>query len=474
MRGVAKWGRALALLLLLAPPGTAAADEDDDDPDAPEKVDTIECLLGKKDRGTLETTTERETCGSGGCSQEETVVVSNSKGDLLIGVQNRTGDFDNPPQFTIDCHAGAVEVKGAGVAVTFAYDDKQRRLRLPADVRKTIDQAPGALAKGAKAAARERLAELLDEVVPKPPEPNQQPDTPILDVDHDLVQSLWLAVMRDKIEAGEWDKGEKMLWRVPAAPPPAPAVARQRQALVARLAALRRQSVPVVATKRQRIGTTLSLLFNSLDADFAPGIFWRKGSLCVAQEDHKPPTEMRCLDPATRRWAPREPLEKPISNGENLRRIDYPEIDRCYGRFIVQRKVPETDKSVCSGAPGENDDALVGIVDGDALLIEDGKGLRLNRGPKKNQNLTWPQADALLRTTGGTYLAGDGCCRFRADGRLVRIGNGEQSWEIRGDPPEGQRWAGPPLVSPSQKWAVAISKGEAPATTLWLLGLKRR
>src|SRR5262249_35530683 len=160
--------------------------------------------------------------------------------------------------------------------------------------------------------------------------------------------------------------------------------------------ALRRQSVPVVASARRRIGTTVSLLFNPLDADFPPGIFWRKGSVCVAQEDHKPPTEMRCLDPATRRWAPREPLDKPRSSGWSLRRIDYPEVTRCYGRFIVQRRVPETEKSVCSGAPGENDAALVGIVDGDAMLVEDGKGLRLNRGPKKDQKLTWPQAEALL------------------------------------------------------------------------------
>jgi len=468
-------GRALALILLLAPAGAAADDDDDDDPDAPEKVDTVECLLGKGAKGKLETTTDRESCGSGGCSQDETVVVYDAKGDALIGVENRSGDFENPPEFTIDCHDGAVEVKGSGVAVTFSYDAPQRRLRLPAALGKTIEQARGAIAKGDKAAARERLAELLDEVVPKPPEPNHWPGTPILGVDRDQVQSLWLSVMRDKIEAGQWAKGEAMLWRVPDAPPPAPAVARQRQALVGRLAALRKKSVPIVAAARRRIGTTLNLLFDPLAAELPPGIFWRKESLCVAQEDHKPPTEMRCFDPATRRWAPREPLDKPRGSGEALRRIDYPEIYRCYGRFIVQKTVPETDKSICSSdAPGENDEALVAIVDGDALLVEDGKGLRLNRGPKNNQNLSWPQAAALLETSGGTYLAGDGCCRFLPDGRLARLGNSEQSWELRGDPPPGERWAGLPLVSPSQRWAVLISKGEAPATTVWLLGLKRR
>jgi hypothetical protein len=477
MDRVASWSQRLAFAALLVLPRAAAADDDDGDADVDvdvEKSEQSACQLGKA-VGSLETETTRESCGSGGCSQDETIVVYDAKGTALLGIKNQLGDFENPPQFAVDCHDGAVEVKGTGVSVTFAYDVKRRCLALPGAVRKQVESARGAPAKGDKAAARERLAELLEAVVDKPPGPNETAGTPIVGVEYADVQSLWLSVARDKIEAGDWQAGEETLQRHLTAPPALAArVEPQRAALAARLAALRRQSVPIVVTSRRKIGSTLALQYYPLAADLPTGIFWRDESLCIAQEDHKPPTEMRCLNPVTRKWAPREPLKKPRSRGENLRSLSYPEVDRCTGGFVVQKTVPETDKSVCGGAPGEDDDALVAVVDGDALLLESGKGLRVNRGPKKDKSVTWREATALLATSGGTYLAGEGCCRFLTDGKLARLGNPAQSWEIRGELPKGERWIVPPLVSPSQKWAVAISKGEGPAPMLWLLGLKRR
>jgi len=470
-----RWRSLTLVALLLAAPRGATADDDDDD--KPAKSDTSACLLGKAEKGTIVTETSRETCGSGGCSSEESVVVYDAKENALIGVNNQEGDFDHGPSFAIDCDGGAVRVDGNKVSVTFTYDEKRRRLQFPAAVRKKIERARAAPAKGEEAAGRERLAELLEAVVDKPPAPNEVPGTPIDGVDYAAVQSLWVSVARDKIEAGDWDAGEAtVLSRLTPPPPLPPQVAGQLAALRARLVILRRDAVPIAVTARNRIGSTLGWPSSPLDPDFTPGIFWRNGSICVAQEDRKPATEMRCLDPETRKWAPREPLDKPRSSGEKLRWLSYPNVDRCFGDYVVQKSVPESQKSVCGGAPGEERGALVAVVDGDALLLESGPGLRLNRGPKKNQsqNVTWQQAAALLPTSAGTYLAGDGCCRFLPDGRLARLGKSEKRWDIRGDPPKGQHWTGVPLVSPAQTWAVAFSKGDAPAVTLWLLGLKRR
>jgi hypothetical protein len=484
MRG---WGgRSLVVVALLAASAAAAGEDDDDGDDAddwdkPERVDEHECPLGtlKPVKGTLEVVVGRESCGSMGCSNEQYETVHDADGEALIGVHNREGDFEGPPLISLDCDAGKVEAKRESVRVSFSYDAKRRALQLPPALRKQIARARVARAKGGAADERALLAELLEGVVDPPRKPDEAPSgRPILGVDYTDVQALWLAVVRDEIDAGDWTAAEETLQKHVTGthlPPLPPAIAREHAAVQARWAALRRQSAPVVVTARHRIGSTLAWPYTALDVGFPPGIFWRKGSFCVAQEDRKPPVEMRCLDPVTRKWAPREPLDKPRGGGETLRSIHYAAVDQCDGDFVVQQSVPETEKTVCGGAPGEDDKTLVAVVDGDALMVESGYGLRLNRGPKKNQTLTWTQAAALFESSAGTYLAGNGCCRFLADGdgRLARLGDHAKRWEVRGAPPDGERWMGTPLVSPSQDWAVAFSHGKAPATTLWLLRLKR-
>jgi len=476
-------GRSLVVVALLAAGAAEAGqgDEDDDadDWDTPESVDEHECPLGGKPvKGTLEVVVGRESCGSMGCSNEQSEIVQDADGEALIGVQNRDGDFEGPPRISLDCDGGKVEAKRESVTVAFSYDARRRALEFPAASRREIARARTVRAKGDVAQRRVWLAELLEGVVDKPRKPDEAASgRPILGVDYTDVRLLWLAVVRDEIEAGDWTAAEETLQQHVTGthlPPVPPAVAREHASVQARLAALRRQSAPVVVAARHRIGTTLGWPYSPLDVGFPPGIFWRKGSFCVAQEDHKPPVAMRCLDPATRKWAPREPLDKPRGSGESVRSIRYAAVDQCDGDFVVQQTVPETEKTVCGGAPGEDEKTLVAVVDGDALMVESGNGLRLNRGPKKNETLTWTQAAALFASSAGTYLAGNGCCRFLADGdgRLARLGDHAKRWDVRGDPPEGERWMGTPLVSPSQDWVVAFSHGKAGPTTLWLLQLK--
>jgi hypothetical protein len=172
-------------------------------------------------------------------------------------------------------------------------------------------------------------------------------------------------------------------------------------------------------------------------------------------------------------------LQAPRSTGERLRLESYPHVTRCEGLYVVQKRVPQSGADACRGGPGEDAESLVGVVDGDAMLLATESGLFVNRGPEKNEKLTPRKAAALLPSSGGSWLVGDSCCRFLPDGRVERIGKdaAERRWPILGAPPDGQRWTLTPLASPSQAWAVAFSgpaQGNAPGVTLWLLRLAGR
>jgi hypothetical protein len=360
-----------------------------------------------------------------------------------------------------------------------AYDAGAHQLRLPPTVRKLVEDGWRARpARGDAATARESLSDALNALIPGQPSPAEPPPFEILGLDAELAQSLSLLVARDNVEAGAWESAEKIIDQaVPTKPPPTGVVAQRRGMVTARLAALRRQSAPVVVAKRTRIGTVLAAPTTPVDTDEAPTLFWRGDSLCVGQEDHKPPTEMRCLDAATRKWAAREPIEKPRSSGERLRSMSFPNVTRCEGTWVVQKTVPEKGESPCYDGAGEDAEALVGVVDGDGMLLAGDLGLYVNRGPKKSEALTTKQANALLAKSAGSLVLGNGCCRFLGDGRVARMAKDadERRWAILGPPPEGQPWYRMPLVSPSQKWAIAFSKANAaPAITLWLLSLKAR
>src|SRR5262249_41135990 len=152
-------------------------------------------------------------------------------------------------------------------------------------------------------------------------------------------------------------------------------------------------------------------------------------------------------------------------------------VDRCEGTWVVQKTVPENDQIPCYDGAGEDEEGLVGVVDGDAMLLASDAGLSVNRGPKKTEGLSAKKASARIAGSAGWLVVGDGCCRFLSDGRLTRFEkqSAERRWPILGPPPEGQFWQSAPLASPSQRWAVAFSKPNASTTvTLWLLRLTTR
>ena len=468
---------AAALGALAVIPGPAVADDDDD----AAAVSEERCPLGKgRKAGKIVTTTEKEACGSGGCTQTQTTELQDGDGKtLIVWSDDVGGDFGGPSSPSLACEGGGVTISDdKGTLLRLTYDPAAHQLRLPPSIRKQVEdgwRAPPA--RGAAAADRARLASALGSLTPNATGAYDAPPFEVLDLDPELEQSQALLVARDMVEAGEWESGETLVERsLPIKGPVAELVARRREAVRKRLATLRRQSAPVTIADRRRIGTMLAPI-TPLDTDAAPNLFWRGDSLCVGQEDHEPPTEMRCLDATTRKWSAREPMQAPVSSGQHLRSMSFPNVDRCEGSWVVQKTVPENDQIPCYGGAGEDEEQLVGVVDGDAMLLGDEGGIRINRGPKKDEGLTAKRASALAATSAGTLILGNGCCRFLGDGRVARFAKdaAERRWPILGPPPEGQLWRYAPIVSPSQRWAVAFSKAnDAPALTLWLLRLNAR
>ncbi|HEY6477249.1 MAG TPA: hypothetical protein VI456_11760 [Polyangia bacterium] len=465
---------ALGVLVLATIPRPVAADDD-----AP-VVTEAPCPLGKPPQaGKLVTTVEKEACGSGGCTQARTRKLADADGTTLIRWSDDvSGDFEQPSPLAIDCRAGAVVVKDEkGDVLTLSYDVGAHRLRLPSSIRRQVEggwHAPPA--SGPAAIARARLADVLDALVAQPENPDDPPPSTVVDLDSELVQSHWLLVARDRLRAGDWESAETILNAVPTKPPLTPVVAQRRRVVTEALAALRTQTTPVVASDRRRVGTVPSRPTTPLVADAVPNLFWRNDSLCVAQGDHAPPIEMRCLDAATHKWGTREPLQKPRSSGEHLRSMIFGNVTRCDGVFVVQKTVPKSDQDSCTGGPGEDAGQLVGVVDGDAMLLATpgAPRMRINRGPEKSKGLTAQEADALLASSAGSLVLGGACCRFVDEARIARLDdkNGEHQWPILGPPPKGQQWSGPPLVSPSQSWVIAFSTAATtPPVTLWLFRL---
>jgi hypothetical protein len=472
-------GALVVAVAVAALPRGASADDDD------AKVSETRCPLGKGNKpGKIITTTEAQACGSGGCTQIQTEELLDGAGKTLIAWSDDIGgDFEPPSSLSFACKGGAVVISDdKGDLLTLSYEVAAHKLRLPPSIHKQIEDAWRAPpARGAAVADRDRLSLALGSL--SPPGPNtvvayEGAPFEVLGLDLELGHSAALLAARDRVEAGAWETAELTINSILSArPPPTATVARRCAALVDRLAALRRQSAPVTVADSHRIGTVPTAPPTPVTSDGPPTIFWRGDSLCVAQEDHKPPTEMRCLDPRTRKWAAREPLQRPRSSGEHLRSTSYPNVTRCEGTWIVQTSVPENDEeTACGGGPGENDEELVGVVDGDAMLLANGGGFRLNRAPTKTETLTTKRANALVATTAGSLVLGNGCCRFLADGRVARLAkdSDEQRWPILGPPPKDQRWSQAPLASPSQAWAVAFSQNKTTsqgAVTLWLVRL---
>lgn len=472
------FGSAFALVAALAAVahGAPGGDEGDDEDDSGTRTEREPCALGRGARAVLVTETERETCGSGGCGQTYTVRIEGAKGELWLGVQNELGDFAQRDPLEVRCDGRGVLVRTDGVAdapeLRFRYDRASRGLRLTPETAAGVEAnwraAP--VTDKAELARRKTLVALLEAVLPDSVSATDEAPSPA-GVRQPLVDAARLVVARDEFNAGDWESAERDLGLV------SPNASR-RQELVAAVASARTRTRPLILSAQRRLGTTSKLPVTPLFPDAAPTLFWRGDELCVAQEDTVPPARMRCYAPAGHGWGSAMPLALPESSGQNLRSMSYAHVSRCEGLFVAQKRVPETG-TACADGFGVDADQLVGVVERDAMVLLGSSpkmsGLSVNRGPDRDQSLTAVEASAVIRSSAGSRVLGDGCCFLAPDHRVGLLnGNDEQRWSVLPEPPPGERWSGGELVSPNQRWVVAGSvAGSGGKTTLWLFRVQR-
>ncbi len=471
-------GTTLVLFAELVSTSRASADDGNGtEDDAPETVVEREsCALGRGVRAEIVTETERESCGSGGCGQTQTISVEGPNGEVWLSLQNELGDFGERPPFEVACEGERVHVRVEGGTGTpelrFRLERPRAGLRLLPETSAAIEasfrDAPAT--DEAEIERRETLAELIEAVLPAS---GDGPESPPGSLGHALRDAARLLIARDRLHAGAWESAEHELESVPAG-------AARRAELVAALALARSRTQPLALSGKRRLGTMSALPITPLFPDAQPTLFWQRDELCVAQEDASPPRRMRCYSPARGRWGSAVRLTVPESSGQNLRSMFYGNVMRCNGFFVAQKRVPDTGSTPCAGGFGEDDDALVGVVEHDAMIVVGSppgmSGLHVNRGPKADRALTSAEAAALLRSSAGSLVLGDGCCFLARDGRVGRLdGTDEQRWDVLGEPPPGERWSGSELVSPDQRWLVVASMaGASGPFTLWSFRVARR
>jgi len=468
------FGTALALVTARSAAQAAPPGDGDEDESGTQK-DREPCALAGGVNGTLVTETERQQCGSGGCGQSEWLSIEGSNGEVWLSVQNELGDFAERAPFEVSCDGGSVHVRpedGGALELRFVFDRASGELRLAPEISAAVKASwrRAAVTDTAEITHRQTVVQLLEAVLPTPASPADA--TLAFGIGRSFLDSVRLLVVRDELKAGAWEAAERDLGSVSAGAP-------RRKELVAALAAERSRTQPITLSSKRRLGTFSKAPATPLTPDEIPALFWRDDEVCVTQEDSTPPARMRCFSPAKRSWDSAVPLQVPDSGGQNLRGMGFPNVLRCDGFFVAQKRVPETG-TPCADGFGVEVDALVGVVEHDAMLLAGSPpsfaGLTVNRGPDRDQPLTAAQAAALVRTSAGSLVLGDGCCFLAADGRVARLkGRPDQRWNVLGEPPPGEQWSGTTLVSPDQRWLVVGSSPTAGGrTTLWLSRVERR
>lgn len=444
--------------------------------------------------GTLRTEREPTQCGRH-CTTTTTLTVQDKDGSPLLSVSN--DDYDGPhsdgdgfdPLVSVRCERGAVLVAledGDDAPLRLAWDEKTRQLRLAhsALVQRALATTP---LSGAKAEQRAHLHALARVLLGSTPlvDPNSGARVELTDIDTTFVDRLALGTARDALEAGFWEQAQNIIEHVTDSWPPVNAAAaaamaaqpplalrKQAAALQAELADRRKNSEPLHVLGRIHLGTTRKVQALPIDAGLAPTLFWRRGEVCVVQEDTS--GTMRCYAPSAQRWSPKVPIELPKSSGLGLKQLNFSSfsLESCLSGStlsrVVRKEIPDTSVSPCEQGPGSDLEDVLAVVDGNVLLRA---GFELDRGGSRGEPLFAAQANAVFARSAGGLLTGDGRARFLRDGRLARAtDDGEHRWHVLGAAAQGETWGAPPLVSPDQRWVVAQSQ-RADGVTLWLFQL---
>jgi hypothetical protein len=464
--------------------GPPAAEEEtpaeEEEPDRGE-VKREECEV--KGRVLTLVTAFDSICDGIECHHSEDLTVEDRDGTVLLAASNEHMSFRSSRENTgeeddvsLACQEGELLIRGAGYqSLALGYDRKRRRLHLPAKVialardREKVneDELPG---------ERAGTGNLLEALLAGQERKDEGPrPTAIGGLDRTFVRSFWLAAARERIVAGAWASGETLLESVvdePEKPLPAP-IKKRRAQLLALLRSARASTVPVRVLERRRLGSTLAAQKLPTEAGERATMFWVGRELCVVQEE-QPPRAMRCHAPDRKAWNPAVAIAVPDSGGHHLKAVHHDSSEACEeGTFVMQDHLKESDENPCQSGPGEPIERLLAVVDRNVMLLTDGPEYQpyLDRDGT-NAPLAMTEVTATMARSAGGLVAGEGCCRFFPDGMLTRLGtDGEQRWDVRGEPPKGERWVGSPLVSPDQRWAVLQSQLDSGRVTLWLLRL---
>lgn len=483
--------RALALigLALLLPRSARADDEANEEPES--QVSEEACALGPGRVGTLRTIAEPPACGRY-CTTTTSFSVEDKGGAPLLGLTNT--DFSGPslseeegfePLINIRCERGGVVIAledGGAPELRFRFDPKAHRLELVHTplLQRALLATP---LTGVDAEQRARVRALARAALAGAPasDPNTGTQGGIGGIDQTFVDGLTLATARDAIEAGAWERAQKIIDDVsgawssdPAATFHPPRALRQRAALLRNeLAEQRKNSQPVHVAAPKRLGTVKKPQALPIDPGLAPTLFWRRGELCVVQEDAS--GTMRCYAPEAQHWGRALPSEQPASSARDLKLVELNSwgMEACVGRtslsLVVPKEVPESSVNPCEQGPGTELDDVLAVVDGNGLLRA---GFQLDRGGKQAEALTVAAANAAFARSAGGLLAGNGRSRFLRDGRLaLAADDGEHRWDVLGAMTQSEAWAAPPLVSPDQRWVVGQAK-QGESITLWLFQLQ--
>jgi hypothetical protein len=302
-------------------------------------------------------------------------------------------------------------------------------------------------------------------------------------------QTARLIAARGLLATGKLDRASAQLAGWTAA---SDQIARRRGEIEGAIAKERERLIPLRVVSQKTIGRLLSQPV--LPPNLTPTLFWRRGRLCVGQEDTEPnpaprlktpipysdlverqvvPKQVRCYLPGDSRWGPAEPSALPlpgpplICEGGDYRYLYG--VGCCVGSKWSEDAPDFLFSQVLAFLP---DAALIdGSLESDLMggQFDGGFGTFEERGALP---VAGPALVKLFRSSAG--VPGelmDGALILTHEGTVQRRGDPERTYPLLPAPEGAARWVAL-LPSPDQRWIAAV--GAAPKLPLTLFEVAPR
>jgi hypothetical protein len=481
----------VALLVALSPTLARAQDE------APE-IRESPCALPDGVERKLVTAVSTPTCGAHACAVEKSQAIVGPGDAREFGISEMLGDDEAGVELA--CGDRGLSLALEGSTLHLLVQGGRPRLD-PADAAAIRDTwREHASGKPERIARLQNLRALVRTALGA--------EVEVAGVDHELVDVLSLAEVRERIVSGDFEAAQATLaslghrekatavkpalrfpvrpmtfpGHAPTEPALSPQSSRRRAELVRLLEAARAKSVTVKLGPRRRVGSAARWLRGPSEIGEAPTLFFDSGKLCVAdvapyrsgvaRETLPPPPtgRMRCFAPNAAPPADDEAYRPPASSGNRLTYRDFTSpYNQCRGMVVAIHVGTPQGPHPCQGGPGVALEDVLAIVDRDAMLTLGAAGLELVRGPGKVEKVAPGAVAAIVARSAGTRLFVQGSSYFLERGRVARVGQSEdKTWLVLGPPPDGTYWLGTPVVSPDQRWVAAQSGRNERNIEVWV------